>query len=109
MPTSFVTTLSICTGSIGDEHLFRIMYTADKDSNIISTPLRTIIGVSPIRIPYGTHIDEDMTLRKQNISENIFVLFFEYNKYIKIILAIIENPTAVYGNTASSTILLYNY
>jgi len=50
-----------------------------------------------------------MTLRKQNISENIFVLFFEYNKYIKIILAIIENPTAVYGNNTSSTILLYNY
>ena len=56
-------------------------------------------------IPYGTHSDEDITLRIQNAREYIFVLFFVYKRYINISLATIEKPTAVYGKMTSSVIL----
>ena len=41
------------------------------------------------------YIEEDIILRQQNVKEYIFVLFFEYNRYIKINLAMIEKNTAV--------------
>jgi hypothetical protein len=41
-------------------------------------------------------------LKQQNVNENTFVLFLEYNKNIKMSRATIETLTAVYGKSASS-------
>jgi hypothetical protein len=71
------------------------MYIPEVDNNAISTPLLTIIGVSPTRTPYGIHMEEDIILRAQKVKEYTLVLFFVYNRYMKISLAIIEKHTAV--------------
>jgi hypothetical protein len=39
------------------------------DNNTISTPLLTIIGVSPTRTPYGIHMEEEIMLRAQKVKE----------------------------------------
>ena len=56
-------------------------------------------------IPYGIQIEEDMILRQQKLREYILVLFFVYNKYMKMKRATTENNTAVYGNMMVSYIL----
>ena len=43
-------------------------------------------------------MEDDRMLRAQNANEYTLVLFFVYNRYIKINRARIENDTAVYGN-----------
>jgi len=45
------------------------MYIPEVDNNAISTPLLTIIGVSPTRTPYGIHMEEDIILRAQKVKE----------------------------------------
>ena len=41
-------------------------------------------------------------LKQQNVNENTFVLFLEYNKNIKMSRATIETLTAIYGRSMSS-------
>lgn len=45
------------------------MYKPDTDNNMISTPLRTIIGVSPRRMPYGIQMLDEIILRSQKLKE----------------------------------------
>jgi len=46
-------------------------------------------------------------LKQQNVNENTFVLFLEYNKNIKMSRATIETLTAVYGKSASSLMCFF--
>ena len=45
-------------------------------------------------------------LKQQNVNENTFVLFLEYNKNIKMSRATMDTLTAVYGKSASSLMFL---